>query len=71
MLRARAAARPIVRPDLVEHYLAYRAAQGMNTDHKVRWGMTSTGPSLMGVAIAGARPRRGQVSLSGLRPLPR
>ncbi|WP_374200239.1 IS21-like element helper ATPase IstB [Streptomyces sp. AC555_RSS877] len=29
---------PIVRPDLVEFYLAHRAAQGMNTDHKVRWG---------------------------------
>lgn len=38
MRRARAAALPIVRPDLVESYLAHRAAQGMNTDHKVRWG---------------------------------
>ncbi|MER6327607.1 tyrosine-type recombinase/integrase [Streptomyces coelicoflavus] len=38
MRRARAAALPIVRPDLVEFYLAHRAAQGMNTDHKVRWG---------------------------------
>ncbi|GAA2338467.1 tyrosine-type recombinase/integrase [Streptomyces kunmingensis] len=38
MRRARAAALPIVQPDLVEHYLAHRAAQGMNTDHKVRWG---------------------------------
>lgn len=27
-----------MRPDLVERYLAHRAAQGMNTDHKVRWG---------------------------------
>jgi hypothetical protein len=34
----RAAALPIVRPDLVDGYLAHRAAQGMNTDHKVRWG---------------------------------
>ncbi|WP_405649788.1 site-specific integrase [Streptomyces sp. NBC_00117] len=38
MRRARAAALPIVHPDLVEFYLAHRAAQGMNTDHKVRWG---------------------------------
>lgn len=38
MRRARAAVLPIVRPDLVEFYLAHRAAQGMNTDHKVRWG---------------------------------
>ncbi|MEY9873287.1 integrase [Streptacidiphilus sp. MAP12-33] len=38
MRRPRAAALPIVRPDLVESYLAHRAAQGMNTDHKVRWG---------------------------------
>lgn len=38
MRRARAAALPIVQPDLVEYYLAHRAAQGMNTDHKVRWG---------------------------------
>src|SRR5262249_44636980 len=38
MRRARAAALPIVCPDLVESYLAHRAAQGMNTDHKVRWG---------------------------------
>ncbi|WP_439681175.1 hypothetical protein [Embleya sp. MST-111070] len=38
MRRARAAALPIVRPDLVEYYLAHRAAQGMNTDRKVRWG---------------------------------
>jgi hypothetical protein len=38
MRRARAAALPIVSPDLVEFYLAHRAAQGMNTDHKVRWG---------------------------------
>lgn len=37
MRRARAAALPIVRPDLVEYYLAHRAGQGMNTDHKVRW----------------------------------
>jgi integrase len=34
----RAAALPIVRPDLVDDYLADRAGQGMNTDHKVRWG---------------------------------
>ena len=38
MRRARAAALPIVRPDLVEFYLAHRAAQGMDTDHKVRQG---------------------------------
>ncbi|GEC10651.1 hypothetical protein SSP24_83060 [Streptomyces spinoverrucosus] len=38
MRRARTAALPIVRPDLVEHYLAHPAAQRMNTDHKVRWG---------------------------------
>jgi hypothetical protein len=34
----RATALAIIRPDLVEHYLAHRAAQGMNNDHKVRWG---------------------------------
>ena len=38
MRRARAAVLPIVRPDLVEFYLAHRAAQDMDTDHKVRWG---------------------------------
>jgi hypothetical protein len=38
MRRARAAALPIVHADLVEYYLVHRAAQGMNTDHKVRWG---------------------------------
>ncbi|MFC7986352.1 hypothetical protein [Streptomyces sp. NPDC057336] len=27
-----------MRPDLVKFYLAHRAAQGMNTDHKDRWG---------------------------------
>ncbi|GAA4940882.1 integrase [Nonomuraea thailandensis] len=34
----RATALPIIRPDLVEHYLADRASQDMNNDHKVRWG---------------------------------
>jgi integrase len=34
----RAAALPLVRPELVELYLAHRVAQGMGTDHKVRWG---------------------------------
>jgi integrase len=34
----RAGASPVVRPGLVEDYLAHRAAQGMGTDHKVRWG---------------------------------
>ncbi|MGY1503528.1 tyrosine-type recombinase/integrase [Streptomyces sp. QTS52] len=38
MRRARATALPIVRPDLIESYLAHRTAQGRNTDHKVRWG---------------------------------
>lgn len=38
MRRARAAALSIGRPDLVECYLAHRAARGMNTDHKVRLG---------------------------------
>jgi hypothetical protein len=38
---------------------------------ELRHRLTSTGPSLMGVAIAGDRPRRDQVSFSGLRPLPR
>ncbi|MFI2040108.1 tyrosine-type recombinase/integrase [Streptomyces bottropensis] len=38
MRRARAAALPIVRPDLIESYLTHRTAQGMNTDYKVRWG---------------------------------
>ncbi len=37
-LMPRAAALPIVCPDLVESYLAHRAVQGMGTDHKVRWG---------------------------------
>lgn len=49
MRRARAAALPIVRPDLVESYLTHRAAQGMNTDHKVRWGarvLLAAGPDL-------------------------
>ncbi len=34
----RATAMPIVRPELVELYLAHRAAQGMGADQKVRWG---------------------------------
>lgn len=34
----RAADLPIVRPELVELYLAHRVAQGMGTDRKVRWG---------------------------------
>jgi hypothetical protein len=38
MGRVRAAALPIIRPELVELYLAHRTAQGMGTDHKVRWG---------------------------------
>ncbi|WP_405996209.1 hypothetical protein [Streptomyces sp. NBC_00986] len=38
MRRARATALPIVRPDLIESYLSHRTVQGMNTDHKFRWG---------------------------------
>jgi hypothetical protein len=50
MRRARAAALPIVRPDLVESYLAHRAAQGMNTDHKVRWGARALLAAVPGLA---------------------
>lgn len=51
MGRVRAAALPIVRPELVDLYLQHRAAQGMGADHKVRWGarvLLATVPDLDG-----------------------